>query len=174
MRKYFIHYLVLCGILLISGIASAQNVVKLGVVDSEMIVKQMPEAQDADKVMKEMQKNYSDTLQKMQGELEARYQQYQKQQGMMAADQKQKEEEALKALQQQFLQYREGIYTLLQQKQDELTAPILAKVKTAIEAVAKDQKISIVIDKKNPSVLYSEDQLDITFKVLDKIKTGGK
>ena len=39
-----------------------------------------------------------------------------------------------------------------------------------LQEVAKEEKMSFVFDKTNPSLLYSEEKFDITFKVIDKIK----
>ncbi|MCX6153261.1 MAG: OmpH family outer membrane protein [Candidatus Kapabacteria bacterium] len=157
-----------------AGDKSSAQGATIGVVDVETVVKEMPEALEADKQIKVIGQKYQDTLLAMQNDLETRYKAYEKQKVMMPADAQAKEEEALKAMQNTFLQYREekfgqqnGELMKLQQK---LLEPIRRKVKEAIEKVAKEEKMNFVLDKASSSILFSEDKFDITYKVLDKIK----
>lgn len=154
---------------------SSFSQLKIGIVDTETIIKEMPEAKKADNDLKTLGQKYQDTLLTMQNELQERLQQYQKQKGMMPADKQQAEEEALQALQMQMYQYNDekfgnaGELTILREKYLE---PIRQKIRVAIDNVAKTEKINLVLDKTSPSLLYAEDKFDITFRVLDEIKRG--
>ncbi len=53
-----------------------------------------------------------------------------------------------------------------------LLQPIRLKVNDAIAAVAKEEKINLVLDKVAGLVLYNEEKADITYKVLDRMKRG--
>ena len=58
-------------------------------------------------------------------------------------------------------------------RRDQLLEPIRVKVKEAIEAVAKTEKLSMVLAKDNAStVMYVDPKYDITFRVIDRIKRG--
>ena len=173
------------GILLIIGSNSygqkpdksdkSEKTEKIGFVNVETIVKELPEAIDADKKIKDLGKKYQDSLQKLQTELEDRYKQYEKQRDMLAPEIRQKEEEAMKAMQVQLYQFREqkfGQQGELAQMQERFLQPIRDKIKKAISSVAKDEKLVIVLDNSNAAVLFAEDKYDITYRVLDKIKRG--
>lgn len=164
------------GLILFAGNLFAQNsALKIGIVDVETIVKELPEAVDAENKLKSSSKNYQDTLLKMQKELEDKFQKYQKQKSMMPQEQQQKEEEAMNNLNTQILQYREQVFGTMgtiYQFRETLMEPIRKKVKASIEKIAKEEKMSFVIDKGNTFLLYSEDKFDITFRVLDHLKRG--
>jgi outer membrane protein len=147
---------------------------KIGVVQTETILKEMPEAISADKEIRELQKLYSDSLAKMQDDFMKRYDTYTKQKTMMNSDQQKKEEESLTIFQNQILQFREQVLNIIAKKRDELLAPIKTKIMAAIEQVAKEEKINLVLEKGTDVVLYSEDEFDLTYKILDKIKRGVK
>ncbi len=147
---------------------------KLGVVDVEKIVKEMPEAAQADQILKELQKSYQEALARMQNSLMQRAEAYQKQRSMMPADQPKKEEESLKMAEQELYRYKDAKFAEISEKRELYLAPIRKKVAEAIEGVAKDESISFVFDKANGTVLYSEEKSDITFKVIDKMKRGSK
>ena len=169
-------FLAIITIVLFSSSIFAQHksTITIGIVDVEMIVKEIPEAVQADQFLRDFQKNSNDTLTKMQEDLYKKYEQYQKQKSMMTAEQQQKEEEAMKMMESDMIAYREKVYNDIQTKRDEFLEPIRKKVKDAIESVAKEEKISLVLNKLTEAVLYTDDQLDITFKVLDRIKRGKK
>lgn len=153
---------------------SAQSM-RIGLVNTETVIKEMPEAIEATKKIEEMGLKVRDTLQMMQKEFESRIEQYQKQQAMMSAEARQKEEQSLQGLRQRFLQYQEeklGATGELARMREGFLTPIRAKVSDAINAVAKEEKLNLVLDKVAGIVLFSEDKADITFKVLDRLKRG--
>lgn len=146
---------------------------KLGVVDVETVLKELPEAIEADKVIKDKGQKMQDTLLKMQQDLQAKLDQYQKQKSMMPLDKQQKEEESLQQQNMLFIQYREekfGQQGELNKLRENLLDPIRTKIRKAIEGVAKEEKIALVVDKM--AAIYSDGSIDITYKVLDKIKRG--
>ncbi len=153
--------------------SAAADPVNIAVVDVETIVKELPEAIEADKKLKDIGTKWQDTLITMRKDLEGKFQQYQKQKSMMAADKQQKEEESLQALNAQMMQYQEekfGQQGELGSLREKFLEPIRTKVRTAIEAVAKEENFNLVLDKGSSSLLYVEPKFDITFRVLDKIK----
>ncbi|MBK6290270.1 MAG: OmpH family outer membrane protein [Ignavibacteria bacterium] len=160
--------------LLVGTVVSAQTF-KIGVVNAEVILKELPEALAASKTIEETGLKVRDTLQMMQKEFESRIENYRKQEAMMTADGKRKEEESLNALRTRFLQYQEeklGNTGEIARMRESLLQPIRVKVNDAIAAVAKEEKINLVLDKVAGLVLYHEDKADITYKVLDKMKRG--
>ncbi len=175
MKKNLIYgVMVLATFLFANTLFSQQNPVKLGIVDAETILKEMPEFQEADKKVREIGQKWSDTLQILREDLKKKFEAYQKQSSMMAADQKQKEEESLQAMNMQMMQFQEekfGQNGELDKMRMKLLEPIREKARKAIEEVAKEEKITLVVDKL--TAVYSDAKIDITFKVLDKIKRGG-
>jgi Skp family chaperone for outer membrane proteins len=162
--------------LLFAPSLNAQNL-KIGIVDTETIVKQMPEAMDADTQIKDIAKKYQDSLEAIQKDFTARLEQYKKGEAMMTADAKRKTEDDLKVLQQQYMQFEQekfGAQGEIARIRESYLAPLRKKVQAGIEAVAKDEKMSFVFDKANPVLMYAEDKFDITFRVIDRIKRGGK
>jgi Skp family chaperone for outer membrane proteins len=98
---------------------------------------------------------------------------YQKQQATMSADARGKEEEQLKAIVDQYQQYqndRLGPQGVLLQTQAQLVQPIKEKVQAAIRKVAEQEKLSAVME--NSVLIYVDQKLDITYKVLDYLHRG--
>lgn len=148
---------------------------KVGIVDLDEIGQNLAEAKDAEKKLTELGKKFQDTLQIMQAQLEQEFATYQKQKSMMGQEQQQAMEQDLQAQQmalQQYYQEKLGQQGEIMVRRMEFLAPIREKIEKAISKVAKDEGLSLVLDKGNPAVLYAEDKLEITFKVLDQLKRG--
>ncbi len=173
MKKIFLG-IMFVGIIAFYNHSAAQSGISIGVVDVDAIVSEMPEATQADTELKAMQKQLNDTLMKMQEDFMAKVEEYQKQQSLMPQEQQQQEEQSLKMLENQILEFRSQKLTEIQESRERYLEPIRAKMLKAIDDVAKEEKLSLVLDKASPAVLYSLNKFDITFKVLDKIKRGSE
>lgn len=150
---------------------------KVGIVNLETIITEMPAAKEADKQLKELATFYQDSLINMRTRFEEKVANYQKQQGMMTQEVQQQEEQKLQEEQMVIMQFQEqkfGQQGELTLKRDQLLDPIRDQVQEAIDKVAKTEGINLVFDKTAASVLYSEEKFDITFRVLDELKRGNK
>ena len=173
MKKLLLTNLLILFIILSTSLSySQQKTLAIGIVDVTVIAAQLPESQDADKKLKDMQKTLSDSLSKMQENFQKRVEAYIKQKGMMQIAEQQKQEDAFRNEEQQLVMFRDQKLQELQVKRDEFLEPIRKLIVAAISEVAKEEKLKMVLDRSSSVVLYSEDNMDITFKVLDKIKRG--
>lgn len=171
--------LIFAALMLLLAIGSAeaqtQKPIKIGVVDVETIVKELPEAQDADRQLKDLGKKFQDSLEMMQKNLEEKYLAYEKQKGMMTPDQQRASEEELQKLQMSAMQYREmkfGANGELNQRRIQFLDPLREKVQNAIKKIAGVESMGLVLDKSSATVLFAEDKMDITYRVLDELKRG--
>ncbi|NQW30534.1 MAG: OmpH family outer membrane protein [Ignavibacteria bacterium] len=153
---------------------SSAQTFKAAFVNSETIIKELPEAQAASKKIEDMGSRVRDTLQIMQKDFESKFEQYRKQEALLSAEAKRKEEETLNNLRMRYSQYQEEKTAELGKVRESYLAPIRQKVTEAIAAVAKEDKINMVLDKAAGLVLFAEDKSDITYKVLDRMKRGEK
>ncbi|MBM4175116.1 MAG: OmpH family outer membrane protein [Ignavibacteria bacterium] len=158
-------------ILFFSANVFAQVQVKVGIVDSEVILAQLPDYKTAQDKLNEIIKGWQAVLDSLTTDFQMRLESYRKQESMMTEDNKLKAQQDLIKMEQDIRDYRQkrDIVT----KQEELLAPIKKKIINMIEKVAKEEKITLVLDKAGDVVvLFSDPSFDITFKVLDRLKRG--
>ena len=171
--------------LLIFGTA-VNSQVKIAFVDSEIIIAQLPEAQDVKKKLEDLQKQYVDTITAAETEIKTKadvfktkYEDAQKQieAGKLNADQIKALEtelgqmqEEVQLLDQNLSIYKQNVQKVLVDTQVELFKPVREKITKAIEALAKELKYNVVLDKASDGLIYGDKEIDITFKVLDKLK----
>ena len=166
--------------------ASASSQVKIAFVDSEVIISQLPEAQEVKKKLEDQQKLYIDTITTVENDIKTKadafktkYEDAQKQieAGKLNADQIKALEgelgmmqEEVQGLDQQLAAYKQNVQKVLYDSQVELFKPVKEKITKAIETLAKELKYNLVLDKASDALIYGDKEIDITFKVLDKLK----
>ncbi len=153
---------------LLGGAAQAQ---KFGYVNSAALLNELSEV----KQMRSTLEGFQTQLQK-QGESKvtafqqkAQAAEQKKQRGEMTP----KEEETLAA---ELQKEQEDLYKLSQdleaqvaKKQEELMTPILEKVNTAIQQVAKENSYQFIFDAQSGVILYADETTDVTALVKAKL-----
>lgn len=150
---------------------------KVGYVDSEIILAQFPEAIKAKSDLEALVSQWRKQADSMATELQNAYADYQKQAQTMTQEKQREAQQKIIEKEQRLQQFREqkfsqpnGEYFV---KQDQLMAPVKQKIFKAIEDVAKEEGMHYVLDKAGEVVvLYADPSFDITFKVLDRLKRG--
>lgn len=174
MKRYFIF------LVLISAVTVfAQSPQKIGYVDSQIILTQLPEAIKAQSDLDALTSKWSNQLDSMKMALQQQYADVQKQLATMTDDQKQLKQKELIDKEQQIYQFQNQKFGQqngeIFQKQETIFAPVKEKIYAAIEKVAKDEGMQFIFDKSGDIILlYADEAFDITFKVLDSLKRGAK
>ncbi|MDD8018466.1 MAG: OmpH family outer membrane protein [Bacteroidota bacterium] len=151
-----------------------QGTLKIGFVNSETIIKELPEAKDSQQKLETMVKSWQDEIKKRSDALQAKYEEFQKQANMLNETTKQAKQKELVEEEQNLNQYRTDKQQELAVQRDKIMKPIQDKVFKAIEKVAKEKKLSFVFDKATDvPVLYADPAFDYTPDVLIFLKRGG-
>jgi len=175
-KRYFLIFALF--ILGTSSFAQAPSPLKLGFVDSEIILKQLPEAIKAQGELDALIQKWNAQLDSMGQNFQVAYANYQKQAATMKEAQKNEVQQKLVAQQQSVEEFRRSKFAQgtgeIYQKQEELLKPVKDKVLKMIETVAKEEGMQFVFDKTEQAaiLLYADSAYEITYKVLDKLKRG--
>jgi len=179
--------IVILFLILVSGVWHITNAqAKVAFIDSDVIINQLPETAVIKKNLEDLQKLYVDTITAAEGEIKtkadvfkAKYEDAQKQMetGKLTQDQIKALETELGAMQeevqkldQQLTQYKQTVQYAIIDEKEKLMKPVREKVFKAVEDLAKELKYNIVLDKASGALIYGDKDIDITFKVLDKLK----
>ena len=166
--------LILSVIFIIVTSANLYSQPKIGYVDSDTIMKQLPEAQDAQKKLDAIIKDWQEELSKMERDWKTKYDDYDKRK-LILSDQKRAEiEKELVTLENQTSKYRQdkfGVKGELFQKQEELMKPVQNRIFTAIQQVAKENDYDFIFDRSGDIIfLYAKEEYDVTALVIEKLK----
>ena len=142
---------------------------KFGKVNTQTIMQSMPEVSKANGEMEALQKQKGNDLKSMQDEFNRKADEYQKGASTMNATAKQQKETELQGLQQKIQQAYQDGQQELQKKSSELMQPIVAKVRTAIEAVGKAGNYTYIFEEGS-AVYTGTNVVDVTKDVQAKLK----
>ena len=170
----------LCSLVLLIGLSRTQSHaqgIKICYVNSAKILQEFPEAIEAQKKLDQMGLQWQTELEKMEKDLQQKYEDFQKKEPLLKDEEKRAQRDDLIALQQKGVQYRQekfGNDGSLAHTTDSLLRPIKQKVMKVIEQVAKDQKIQFMFDRNDQILvlLYGEPKYDYTHDVIARLMRG--
>ena len=164
LSKVLVLLVLACGI---SFGANAQSQ-KIGYVDSQTIIDMMPESA---KIKQDLQAYYNELqaeLQTMATEYQNKMRDYEANSATMSNILRQSKEKEIMDLQGRIQEFRANAENDLADKQDELSKPMLDKIKNAIDDVVKAKGLAYVFEK---TVILSigDSAIDITPDVKTKL-----
>ena len=161
-------------LLLIAFVTPSSAQMKIGYINSEAIMQQLPEAQDAQKQLDALSTDWQTELTKMQTDLQHRFEDYDKKKLVMSDKRRAEIEKELQDLERKMVDYRTakfGANGELFSKQNELMKPVQDKLFKAVKDIADEGGYDYVFDKSSTTLLvYSNEKNDLTSKVLAKLQ----
>ena len=159
---------------------SAANVQaqKFAYVDSEYILENVPEYQEAQKELDKLSVQWQSEMEKRYKKIEELYAAYQAEQVLITPEMKTKRENEIIAKEEaakEFQREKFGVEGALFQKREELIKPIQDKVYEGIKEVVAQYGYDMIFDKGTQSnILFADEKLDKSDIVLRKmgIKKG--
>ena len=157
---------------LLSFVGNAQ--LKIGYVDSDTIMDNYPDVQDARQKLDALIQEWQTEVRKLESELKAKQDDYDKRKLIMTEQTSVEAKADITKLEKEIADYRDkkfGANGELFQKQNELMKPIQNKVFTIIQQVATEEELDFVFDRSGDILfLYAKPQYDLTAKVIERLK----
>ena len=151
---------------------------KIAHINSESIMQALPEAIDAQKTLDALVTQWEAELQKMQADWKKKFDDFDKKKLILTDQVRTDQEKELRDLDQTIADFRNkkfGQNGELFQKQNEVMKPIQNKLFKILEEIAKEDSYDYIFDKSGEILLlYSNDKLDLTQKVISRMQSFGK
>lgn len=170
MKKLLKVALVAVCVIFAGNIAKAQ--VKIGYINMNQLVDQMPETKVAMTSITAYNKQFIDQLTTMNNELQSKAQAYQAQKATMTDAVRTAKESELNDLNKRFQDYQNTAQQQVEAKRNELGKPILDKARAAAAQVAKEKGYTYVFDSSATELIVSPPSDDLMADV--KAKLGVK
>lgn len=148
---------------------------KIGYTDHELLIMNMPAYANVQNQLQQEYQNGQNDLQAKAADLQEQAAQYQRRAELMSAEERQAKEQELMTVQQNLQKEAADKEQALAQKQAELMAPLWEEVGKAIETVAQEKGLDLVmrfqIGVEQPLILYSNPDkiVDVTLDVARKL-----
>ena len=146
---------------------------KIGYVDSDTIMKNLPDVQDTRQKIDALAHDWQNELKSMETEYNKKKDDFDKRNLIMTDQTRAEAQKELDEMETKITDYRNkkfGQNGELFQKQDELMKPVNNKIFNAIQEIAADEDLDFVFDRSGDILLlYAKEQYDITAKVIEKL-----
>lgn len=146
---------------------------KFAYVDSDYILQNIPEYQDAQNQLDEFAEEWQADIEQKFSEIDILYRKYQADAVLLPEDMKRKREDEIISREREVKKFQEEIFGqegALYKKREELVLPIQERVYNAIEKIAGLKNYGVIFDKASgASMLFSNPKLDISDEVLEEL-----
>lgn len=160
-----------CAMMAYSAVFAQQ---KVGWIDSQEIMKQFPDAVEAQGKLDALVAQWQGEINKLQTQLQQDADDYQKRRLILPEQARVQKENELAEEQKKISDLRNqrfGQNGDLFQEQNTIMRPVQEKIMQAIQDVAKDQSYDYIFDKSGQVLLmFASDKYDVTQQILDKLK----
>lgn len=148
------------------GTAAHAEEMKLGFIDMQKAIQETAAGKKAKKDLEDEFNKKKKELEKKEADLKKMNDDLEKKSLVLTDEVKQKKAQEL---QQEMLKYREVVTKSqmeIQKKERDLTAPIVEKLRTIVDDIAKKEGFTMVLEKSEQSVLWAKKDLDLTDRVI--------
>jgi len=157
---------------LLSFVSNAQ--LKIGYVDSDTIMDNYADVQDARQRLDALIQEWQAELRKMESDLKLKEDDYEKRKLTMTEQTSAEAKADITKLEKEIADYRDkkfGANGELFQKQNEVMKPVQNKVFTIIQQIAAEEELDFVFDRSGDIIfLYAKPDYDLTAKVIERLK----
>ena len=134
---------------------------KFGHIHSEQLLMVMPETADADKAIQEYNQLLESQVQAMYGEYQTKAGEFQANEALMTDIVKEAKIKEIQDLEMRIQQFQQSSQESIQQKRNEVLAPLLEKAQNAINEVAEENNYTYIFDISLGSIVYGKESKDI-------------
>ena len=165
-------------IVLLSVWALQVSAQKFGYVDTEYVLKKVPEYAEAQKEIDKISVQYQKEIEGKYASLDSMFNAFRKEEILLTEEMKQKRQDQIMQKEKEIKEYQKKIFGfegLVFLKRQELIKPVQDKVFSAVKKVAQGHHLQVVFDKASDLVMiYTNPTHDYTDYVLEELGLGDK
>lgn len=156
-------------ILFISFALSSHAQSKIGTIDAEYILSQMPENTEVNKGMEAYNKELQADLESSIKEYETLVKDYQDTSEGLDEETRKSKEEKIIELENSIKGFRQKASVMMQMRRNELTGPLYDKIDKAMKEVIVEGGFTQILHAGASGLAFSREEDDITLRVMDKL-----
>ena len=166
-----------CVSVLGAGMSPVFGQLKIGYVNSNLVLEKYKEAIDVRKQLAELNEQWKQEARDMEKEIQGLQEQMESQSLLLSEERKATKQQEIQALYLKYQQYLQEKWNPQQgeavKKEVEMIQPVYEKINTAIKKIGEAEGYQYIFDVVAGNILYaSEDQPDLTEKLLEELNKG--
>jgi outer membrane protein len=148
--------------------------VKIGYTNPARVLNELPAVAEVDEKINTLIDERDQELAAKATNLQQVFSNYEASMATLSQDERSMREQELLELNQQFEQERETMMNEIRQTRNELMSPIIERMNTAMEEVAQDMDLDLVLNEgtsNGDAIIFfaNSDRLDITDQIIEKL-----
>jgi outer membrane protein len=147
---------------------------KIGTVDMQKALQTVDAGKKAKSQLEGEFTKKKTELQKEEAAIKKLHEEFQKQSLVMTEAARTKKEAEIRERVMKFQESTQRSQNEIQKKEQELTVPIIEKLRSVINGLAKSKGYSVVLEKNENTVLFSQEKDDLTKEVIEAYNKGNK
>lgn len=148
---------------------SIQAQTKIGTIDAEYIMSQMPEIASVEEGLKSYNTKLQEDLQATIKNYENLVAKYQAESTTFTDEEKATKESEIITLENDIKNFRQKAGVLMQVKRNELTKPLYAKIDEAMKVIIAEENYTQIFNTSVNGLAYADEKYDITDAVMKKL-----
>ncbi|MBO8130347.1 MAG: OmpH family outer membrane protein [Candidatus Marinimicrobia bacterium] len=171
MKRFGLFAIIAICLIILAGNLNAQ--LKIGYVNSEVILKEYDEAREAQAKLDMEAKKIQDEYQRMLAKLDSLQREYERQRLIMSEARRTEKENEIASLQREIQEYqikKLGPDGEIYKKQAEYVGPVLEKIRKVIQKIGEEGKYDYIFDSVAGNILFADPAHDLTDQVLYELK----
>ena len=149
--------------------AAAQGPMRLGYIDSQLILAQAPGATEAQDQFERDMARYRAELDQIGEELQGMIQQFEQQQLTLSPQARDAQTQTIQAKQEEYNQRAQELDGEAQRRQAELVQPIMDQVTEAIDQIRTEGGYALIFDLAAQAIVAADPDLNLTQQVIDRL-----
>jgi len=145
---------------------------KIGYIDSQILLNKLPAAVEAQKKLEEQSNAWAAELQEKADKIRSLQQQLEQQSLLLSEEKKKEKQDEIQQLymeSQRFQDEKFGQQGELYQKRSELLQPVFDQINEQIQAVAEKEGYDYIFDTVAGNILFAKEEYDLTKKILENL-----
>lgn len=166
----FLRSCILALVLTAAAAPLAAQSAKMGWVDTNVVLRELPMAQDAQKTLEAALQGFQAEMQQLVSDLQTAEQEYRQQQMTMTPENRQAREEELLRSRNAVQQRSQELDGQAQQRRAEVFQPVMEAITAAIEEIRVEGNYAMILDVASQAILSADPSLDLTQEVLTRLQ----
>jgi outer membrane protein len=175
MRNLFSTVIAVAGLMIVGAplAAQAQGPTRVGYIDTRRVIQEAPGATDARNTLERELQGFQQQMQAMEDSLTTVMSDYQQRSLVMSAEAKQRQEQQIMQMRQNFQTRAESMQQQAGRRQQELMEPIMTRIEQVIGEVRQAEGFAIVFDLASEAIVSADPALDLTTRVIERLRAAG-
>lgn len=162
------------GVLFLASVAQAAEEPRIGVVDMQRALQGVEAGKKAKAQLEKEFNAKKKELQSEEASIKKLGEEFKKQSLVLNEEARGKKQAELQERIMKFQELTQRSQMEIQQKEQELTQPIIQRLRSIIQETAKKRNMHLVLEKNENTVLFSLDKDDMTEEVISQFNKAGK